>query len=219
MEELGRGQRVPKLSVRLRDYVTCNAECHPDKHHTRYAPAPSVPSETCPGKASSYHISAYVTGVIFSEKHGAFLAAITADVVPRSFEEAVRDPICNGAIGKEVVALEGQRTWDVTDLPKGKRALGCRWLYKYKYNADGTNERPKARLIVYGNKQVEGEDNEETFAPVAKLTTVRTLLEVAVAMNWEVHQMDVHNTFLHGDLEEEVYMKMPLGFSAKDPNK
>lgn len=70
-----------------------------------------------------------------------------------------------------------------------------------------------------GNKQVKGEDYEETFAPVVKLMTVRTLLEVAVATNWEVDQMDVHNAFLYGDLEEEVYMKMPPGFSASDPNK
>lgn len=128
-------------------------------------------------------------------------------------------PEFRDAMGTEVEALEDQRTWDVTDLPKGKKALGCAWLYKYKYNADGTKERPKARLVVQGNRQVEGVDYEETFAPVAKLTTVRTLLEVAVARNWEVHQMDVQNAFLHGDLHEEVYMKMPPGFSASDPNK
>lgn len=70
-----------------------------------------------------------------------------------------------------------------------------------------------------GNKQVAGEDFGETFAPVAKLTTVRTLLEVAGAKNWEVHQMDVHNAFLHGDLEEEVYMQMPLGFETDGPGR
>lgn len=72
---------------------------------------------------------------------------------------------------------------EVTELPKGKKALACQWVYKYKYNADETMERPKARLVVCGNRQVEGEDYGETFVPVAKITTVRTLLEVAVARN------------------------------------
>lgn len=119
----------------------------------------------------------------------------------------------------EVVALEGQRTWDVTNLPRGKKALACMWVYKYKFNADGTVERPKARLVVCGNRQVEGTYYGETFAHVAKLTTVCTLLEVAAAKNWEVHQMDVHNAFLHGDLQEEVYMQMPPGFETDEPGK
>lgn len=129
------------------------------------------------------------------------------------------DPHFKEAMSVEVEALEELGTWDVTVLPRGKKALACMWIYKYKYNADGTVERPKARLVVCGNRQVEGEDYDETFAPVAKLTTVRTLLEVAAAKNWEVHQMDVHNAFLHGDLKEEVYMQMPPGFQSTAPGK
>ena len=200
--------------------MTYNAHCRPDKHFDHPIPAASSsPFETCLGKTSSYPLSAYVTDAIFSEKHQAFLAAITVAESPRSYNEAVRDPFWNNVMGTEIGALEEQGTWDVTDLPPGKKALGCRWLYKYKFNADGMIERGKSRLVVCGNKQVEGEDYEETFAPVAKLTTVRTLLEVAVAMSWEVHHMDVHNALLHGDLKEEVYMRMPPGFSASDPNK
>lgn len=172
-------------SVKLRDYFTYNAHCSPDKHSTLPVhPASSRHSEASAGKtASSYPITAYVTDAVFSERHQGFLAAISSGVEPLNWIEAMLDPIWNGAMSTEVGALEEQRTWDVTELPKGKKALACQWVYKYKYNAGGTVERPKARLVVCGNRQVEGEDYGETFVPVAKITTVRTLLEVAVARN------------------------------------
>lgn len=100
------------------------------------------------------------------------------------------------------------------DLPPEKVALHNMWVYRIKYHADGTIERYKARLVVLGNHQIKGKDFEETFALVAKMTAVRGLLRIVTAQNWEVHQMDVHNSFLHGDLHEEVYMKLSQFFFA-----
>ncbi|KAL0411654.1 UNVERIFIED_CONTAM: Retrovirus-related Pol polyprotein from transposon RE1 [Sesamum latifolium] len=129
------------------------------------------------------------------------------------------DPRWCDAIAKKIVALESNGTWTIEDLPPGKHAIGCKWVYKIKYNSDGTIERFKVRLVILGNNQVEGIDFNETFAPVAKMVSVHTFLAVVVARGWALHQMDVHNAFLHSDLDEEVYMQLPPGFSISTPGK
>ena len=119
----------------------------------------------------------------------------------------------------EIRALENNDTWTMEDLPSGKKALGSQWVYRIKYKSDGSIERLKSRLVVLGNHQQEGIDYNETFAPVAKMVTVRAFLAIVASKNWELHQMDVHNAFLHGDLDEEVYMRLPPGFESSSPNK
>ncbi|PKI35344.1 hypothetical protein CRG98_044258, partial [Punica granatum] len=117
-------------------------------------------------------------------------------------------------MAEEIRALELNQTWILETLPQGKRPIDCKWVYKIKRRA-GSVERYKARLVAKGFTQVEGIDFHETFAPVVKLVTVRCLLTVPVARGWETHQMDVRNAFLRGDLDEEVYMKLPRGFSSR----
>ena len=92
-------------------------------------------------------------------------------------------------------------------LPANKKALRYKWIYKIKYHSNGTIKWFKARLVILGNPQVEGIDYTKTFATVAKLVIARIILVVVVAKGWDLHQMDVHNAFLHGELQEEVFMK------------
>ncbi|RVW12195.1 Retrovirus-related Pol polyprotein from transposon RE2 [Vitis vinifera] len=147
-----------------------------------------------------------------------FLAAIISSNDPKSFKEAMKDVGWQKSMHEEIRALEENGTWTLEPLPKGKRALGSQWVYRTKYFSNGDIERLKSRLVVLGNHQEVGIDYHETFSPVAKMTTVRAFLAIAASKNWELHQMDVHNAFLHGDLEEEVYMKLPPGFERSDPN-
>ncbi|MCO5606135.1 hypothetical protein L7F22_060322 [Adiantum nelumboides] len=113
---------------------------------------------------------------------------------------------------EEMDALYGNETWNLVPLPKGKKSIECRWVYKVKHDIDGSVSRYKAKLVAKGYAQTYGIDYEETFAPVAKMVTVRVVIVVPAAKGWILHQMDVKNAFLHGDLQEEVYMEQPPGF-------
>ncbi|KAK2997811.1 hypothetical protein RJ639_025666, partial [Escallonia herrerae] len=137
---------------------------------------------------------------------------------PQSYAQAILDLHWQQVMNVELEALQQNKTWSLVQLPDGHKPIGCKWVYKTKYRSDGTIERYKARLVAKGYTQVEGIDYQETFSPTAKLTTLRCLLTIISARHWFAYQLDVQNAFLHGDLQEEVYMEPPPGLRRQGEN-
>ncbi|KAL8107165.1 hypothetical protein AgCh_023827 [Apium graveolens] len=135
---------------------------------------------------------------------------------PSSYVKASVHPLWVEAMSKEISALNTNNTWELVDLPKGKKAIGSKWVFKVKLKSDGSLERCKARLVAKGFNQRYGIDYEETFSPVVKMSTIRCLIDVAASKRWPLYQLYVNNAFLHGDLVEEVFMKVPEGVPNPD---
>ncbi|KAI3701767.1 hypothetical protein L6452_27096 [Arctium lappa] len=134
---------------------------------------------------------------------------------PKSFDEAMKSQdiaFWKEAINDEMDSIMGNNTWVLSDLPAGCKPLGCKWIFKRKMKSDGSIDKFKARLVIQGFRQREGIDYFDTYAPVARISTIRLLIALGAINNLVIHQMDVKTTFLNGDLEEEVYMKQPKGF-------
>ena len=146
--------------------------------------------------------------------------ALVASVIPepQTVEEARSSSdaqMWQQAMAEEMSNLYQNRTWELRELPSGRLAIKCEWIFKKKTQSDGTLDRLKARLVVKGCSQQEGVDYEETFAPVMKFATFRMLLSRAAMEDMEVHQVDVKTAFLHGDLDQEIFMHQPDGFKEK----
>jgi hypothetical protein len=153
-----------------------------------------------------------------SEKYSKFVLSIDKTVEPNSYNEASQDPKWIDAMNNELSALVVNNTWNLVPLPKHKNAIGSKWVYRIKYKSNGEIERYKARLVAKGYNKKEVIDYTETFALIAKLSTIRLLLAIVAIENWDLHQLDINNAFLHGDLKEEVYMKVPQGLTVSNKN-
>lgn len=136
----------------------------------------------------SYSSAESLTGLVHSSSlpgtHFAFLSKITSYIEPISYAQASKDLNWTNAMRKEIGALQANGTWVLLPLPAGKRPVGCKWVFRVKLKADGSLERYKARLVAKGFTQQEGVDFHETFSPVVKMTTIRTIISVAAARKW-----------------------------------
>lgn len=188
-------KRISKLPAHLKDYYCNIAECDTE-----------IP----------YPMSSYMSLESLSDEYKNYICAVAMYPEPTNFAQAKRFDEWLKAMNEELKALESNDTWTVCSLPPGKHAIGCKWVYKLKFNADGTLERHKARLVAKGYTQQEGIDFADTFSPVAKMTTVKTLLSVSAAKNWSLTQLDISNAFLNGELHEEIYMTLPPGYTPKE---
>jgi len=132
--------------------------------------------------------------------------------LPANYRSALADANWRAAMMAEYQALVDNDTWRLVPRPPGANVVTGKWIFRHKFHADGSLARHKARWVVRGFSQREGIDYDETFSPVVKQATIRTVLSIAVSRAWPIHQLDVKNAFLHGHLDETVYCQQPPGF-------
>ena len=166
----------------------------------------------------SYPITHFHSFDHLSPSHIIFSISITQSSEPKTYKEACQSEHWLKAMNDELKALTANGTWSIVDLPPNVKPIGSKWVtiklrawIFLKHKAGGSIERYKAILVAKGYNQIEGLDFFDTFSLVAKLTTVKTLLAIASLKHWHLHQLDVNNAFLHGDLQEDVFMNIPEG--------
>lgn len=145
----------------------------------------------------------------------AFMASMEINNEPQTYEQAIKSEDhekWQQAMNEEFESLTSNQTWELVEKPKDKRIIDCKWIFKIKQNTKGVVERYKARMVARGFNQEYGVDYDETFSPVVRFTSIRLILSIAAQQNFKVKQFDIKTAFLYGELEEEVFMKQPVGF-------
>jgi hypothetical protein len=135
---------------------------------------------------------------------------------PTCFEEAIQKKEWADSMKEEYQSIINNHVWEIVPRLKRKDVVSSKWLFKIKHASDGSIEKHKPRFVTHGFSQKEGIDYEETFAPIARYTSIRTIIALAAKMKWKLHQMDVKTTFLNGVIKEEVYIEKPQGFEVED---
>ncbi|KAA0041382.1 Retrovirus-related Pol polyprotein from transposon TNT 1-94 [Cucumis melo var. makuwa] len=130
---------------------------------------------------------------------------------PANYAEAKKDQRWIAAMEEELSMIEKNKTWILVDRPQDRKVIGVKWVFRTKLNADGSINKHKARLVVKGYAQIFGVDYSDTFAPVARMDTIRLLFAIAAQKGWKLYQLDVKSAFLNGVLQEEIYVEQPEG--------
>ena len=209
-----KSQRAKRPPAWMKDFVC------PQLTNKQTTIPPSVePSTSHSFTITSYPLFSYANLAHFSPSYVASLTKILQSLKPISYAQAKLCLEWVKAMEIELAALEQNNTWQLTTLPPGKKALASKWVYNTKFRPDGSIERHKARLVIRGFEQVKDKDYKHTFRPVAKRTTVRLFIALAVAKDWDLHQLDINNAFLHGFMEEEVYLQPPQGYFKALPGQ
>ncbi|KAG8491868.1 hypothetical protein CXB51_015214 [Gossypium anomalum] len=193
-------ESTPQAITKIENRVTSSPQYSIAKNRTRREIKP-------PKKYAEADLVAYALNVAED---------IDANQEPSNYSEAVS---CEDsekwmfAMQEEMESLHKNRTWDLVKLPKGKKAVRCKWVFKKKEGTPGVEEpRYKARLVAKGYSQIPGVDFTDVFSPVVKHSSIRALLGIVAMHDLELEQLDVKTTFLHGELEEDIYMQQPEGF-------
>ncbi|GJU65023.1 ribonuclease H-like domain-containing protein, partial [Tanacetum coccineum] len=153
-----------------------------------------------------YGVERVVSHANLNHENYCFASSLNKSIEPTCYEEAILENNWIDAMNDEIEALNKNHTWDITDLPANRKAIGNKWIWKIKYKANGEIDRYKARLVAKGFNQKEGIDFDEIFSPVVKMSNVRCVIALSVTNNLPLFELDVNNAFLYGDLDEEINM-------------
>ena len=167
-------------------------------------------------RACTQHLIAhFVSYERLSPTYRTFALAVSSESLPHTYHEALQVPEWKAAMDLEYHALVQCGTWDLVPRPTDANIVTCKWVFTLKYHPDGTVAHHKARLVARGLTQAHGIDYTETFSPVVHMNSIHVLLSLVVNLNWSLHQLDVSNAFLYGDLTEQVFMEQPPGYVAQ----
>lgn len=227
---------IPEATVRDNPSPSTNSEIHPtnqtdplamhqhppeftttDPVHTPLSSTTTASAEPSTNP-SEHQMATRSKHNIFkpNPKYSLNITTLPAPSEPTYHTQAFKDPRWRAAMSEEFDALLRNGTWDLVPLNASHNLIGCKWVFRIKRKPDGSIDRYKARLVAKGYHQQPGLDYHDTFSPVAKPTTIRVILSLAVSRGWSLRQMDVNNAFLQGHLDEVVHMAQPPGFVAPD---